>query len=68
MDRAVRFDIRDMLSRTFVVGRVMAEITQSAEDREYARNDLERGMKEGVYETLEKEEVEELVKEGKMVS
>lgn len=68
VERAVRFGIRDMPIRPFVEGLVMKEIPQSMEDREYAQGDLERGVAEGVYERVGEEEVEDLVREGKMVS
>lgn len=67
VERAVRFGIQDMPSVPFVQGRVLLVIPQSTEDKEFARGDLERGVREGIYERMGSAEVEELVKKGKMV-
>ena len=52
----------------FEDGTVLSKLPQTAEDREFATEDLVRGCREGVYEKLGFEEAVALARGGRMIS
>lgn len=60
VERVVRFGIRVLPTVMFRDGVVLGEIPQSAEDREFGKEDLKRVVRDGMYEMVGTEEVGEL--------
>ena len=52
----------------FTEGETMAELPQSEKDKTFARQDLENGCNEGIYEEVSGGEAERLVSTGHMIS
>lgn len=66
--KAVTYVIRDMPRIPFTEGFVFGEILQTEEDKEFAGTELEKRDSIGIFEEVGRQEVQQLVAEGKMVS
>jgi hypothetical protein len=66
--RAIRFGILDLPSIPFTSGVVLPAVPQGEEDMEFGRKDLRAGCAAGIYEEVGAEEVQEILRTGRMVS
>ena len=66
--RSINNGIRDLPIIPFTEGLELSEIPQSEEDKIFAREDLEMGCRNGIYEEMSHREAQEKKVEGKMVS
>ena len=65
--RSINNGIRDLPIIPFTEGLELSEIPQTEEDKIFAREDMEMGCRNGIYEGISHREVQEKKVEGKMV-
>lgn len=66
--RSIRFGIRDLPTIPFTDGQILPPIPQTEADKEFASADLSKGLREGIYEKVSWDLVQERVREGALVS
>lgn len=68
--RAIQFGVYELPVRPFVQGEgvELGDIPQGLEDRAFARKDLMDGCKNGIYEEVNRKEVEDALREGAVIS
>jgi hypothetical protein len=66
--RAIRFGILDLPSIPFTSGLVLSAIPQTEEDLYFGRDNLRAGCASGIYEEVVVEDVQEVLRTGRMVS
>ena len=64
--RSIKYGIRDLPIIPFTEGLELSEIPQTDEDKIFAREDLEMGCRNGIYEEMSHREAQEKKVEGKI--